>query len=282
MPSCSAHVQSPARALILLHLRRLFPSGFPTGGCVTQNPRSGAPTQGPSPSSVPASPPLLELRNLSRVVEEGGQRRTLLSNLSQTFQEGELAIILGKSGSGKSTLLNLISGIDLPSGGEILLRGQRLDTLTEHQRTLVRRQQLGFVFQSFNLVPGLTVLENLLLPLELTGKVGSDERKRARTLLAEVGLQGRENAWPDRLSGGEQQRVAVARALIHQPALVLADEPTGNLDAETGQQVLALLDALTRKSGKTLIMVTHSLEAAGIADRRFTMREGHLVEEPAR
>jgi putative ABC transport system ATP-binding protein len=195
------------------------------------------------------------------------------------FGRGELAVLLGKSGSGKSTLLNLVSGIDTPSGGEIWVDGQALTRMAERERTLFRRRSVGFVFQFFNLVPTLTVRENLLLPLELNGVVGAPAVATANAMLAEVGLADRGGSYPDRLSGGEQQRVAIARALVHNPPLILADEPTGNLDAETGQQVLALLDRLTCQAGKTMIMVTHSPEVIGMADRVFRIREGHLVEE---
>lgn len=186
--------------------------------------------------------------------------------------------ILGKSGSGKSTLLNLISGIDRADNGSVWINGQNLTVLDERQRTLFRRNQIGFVFQFFNLIPTLTVLENVILPLELSGFPTGGARHQAAPLLDAVGLLDRQNTFPDHLSGGEQQRVAIARALVHNPLLVLADEPTGNLDEETGRQVLGLLDRLTRKVGKNLIMVTHSREAASYADRILYLREGKLVE----
>jgi putative ABC transport system ATP-binding protein len=188
-------------------------------------------------------------------------------------------VLLGKSGSGKSTLLNLISGIDTPSGGAVWVDGQDLTRLSERERTLFRRRSIGFIFQFFNLVPTLTVLENVLLPLELNGRSGPAARAAAMAMLAEVGLDDRGPSYPDRLSGGEQQRVAIARALVHSPALILADEPTGNLDAETGQQVLALLDQLTRQAGRTMVMVTHSPEVVGLADRVFRITDGRLAED---
>ncbi|MCG8349870.1 MAG: ABC transporter ATP-binding protein [Chloroflexales bacterium] len=202
--------------------------------------------------------PLVWLDQVSKSYEEAGQRRVVLSEVSTTFARGELAVLLGKSGSGKSTLLNLISGIDTPSTGEIWVGGRSLGRLSEHDRTLFRRANIGFVFQFFNLVSTLTVLENLLLPLELNGDSGPAARRAALEMLANVGLEDRAKSYPDRLSGGEQQRVAIARALVHNPLLVLADEPTGNLDSDTGQQILALLDQLTRQAGKSLIMVTHT------------------------
>jgi len=187
--------------------------------------------------------------------------------------------LLGPSGSGKSTLLNLVSGIDAPDGGEVLVAGTSLTGMSERERTLFRRHHVGFVFQFFNLLPTLTVEENLLLPLELKGRVGAPERERARALLDAVGLAGREKSYPDRLSGGEQQRVAVARAVVHDPVLVLADEPTGNLDADTGARVLDLLAELAGSDGKALLAVTHSREVADRADRILRIRGGVLVEE---
>jgi putative ABC transport system ATP-binding protein len=203
--------------------------------------------------------------------------RTVLQGADAEFARGEFVAILGKSGSGKSTLLNLISGIDLVDGGDIWVDGQQLTTLNERQRTLFRRQNIGFIFQFFNLIPTLTVWENVVLPLELAGVDNGEARRRAEALLEAVGLLDRRDTFPDRLSGGEQQRVAIARALVHDPLLVLADEPTGNLDENTGRQVMTLLDRLTRQSGKNLILVTHSNEAASYADRILTLRDGKLV-----
>jgi putative ABC transport system ATP-binding protein len=225
------------------------------------------------------SAPLIRLDRISKSFLEGGRERAVLHEVSAAFAPGEFVVLIGKSGSGKSTLLNLVSGIDMPSGGEIWVDGQALTQLSEHQRTLFRRQKIGFIFQFFNLVQTLTVFENLLLPLELNGRTTARDRAAALDLLEQVGLADRRDAYPDRLSGGEQQRIAVARALIHDPLLVLADEPTGNLDTETSRQVLDLLDTLTRRAGKNLLMVTHSPEVVGLADRVFRMAEGHLVEE---
>ena len=219
----------------------------------------------------------IRLSGLSKGFQEGGQTRTVLQGAEAEFAHGEFVAILGKSGSGKSTLLNLISGIDLVDGGDIWVNGQRLTALNERQRTLFRRLNIGFVFQFFNLIPTLTVWENVMLPLELAGVENSEAQRRAETLLEAVGLLDRRDTFPDRLSGGEQQRVAIARALVHDPLLVLADEPTGNLDEDTGQQVMALLDRLTRQQGKNLILVTHSHEAAAYADRTLTLRDGKLV-----
>lgn len=219
----------------------------------------------------------LRLENLTKCFTEGERARPVLQGVDATIQRGELVAIVGKSGSGKSTLLNLISGIDRADSGRIYLEGQELTSLTDHQRTLFRRQNIGFIFQFFNLLPTLRVLENVILPLELNGVDHRQARRRAEELLDAVGLLDRLNTFPDRLSGGEQQRVAIARALVHDPVLVLADEPTGNLDEETGRQVLMLLDHLTRQRRKNLLMVTHSQEAASISDRVLCLREGRLA-----
>ncbi len=232
------------------------------------------------PSTTPPHP-VLELRDVTRTFEEGGTSRSVLDGANATVNRGEIAVLIGRSGSGKSTLLHLIAGIDRPTAGDVLLEGISVPKLSEYERTLLRRRRIGFVFQFFNLIPTLTVEENLRLPLELAGQTKPADLERARALLDEVGLSDRAGTFPDRLSGGEQQRVAVARALVHDPAVVLADEPTGNLDLETGLKVLALLDRLTRRAGKTLIMVTHSREVIGLADRLFRLEEGRLVERSA-
>ncbi|MEJ2600609.1 MAG: ABC transporter ATP-binding protein [Anaerolineales bacterium] len=202
----------------------------------------------------------------------------VLQNSNLEIAAGEFLAILGKSGSGKSTLLNLISGIDQCDQGTIWINGQNLTAMNEHQRTLFRRKHIGFVFQFFNLIPTLTVWENVILPLELNGLVNGKASKRAGQLLENVQLLDRRESFPDLLSGGEQQRVAIARALVNDPLLVLADEPTGNLDEETGKKVLGLLDRLTRQAGKNLILVTHSREAAAFADRTLYLRDGCLAE----
>jgi len=227
---------------------------------------------------MPDATPLIELRSLTKTYDEGGRQRLVLCDTSVAIRRGELAVLIGRSGSGKSTLLNLLSGIDQPTSGEVVIDGVAISSLPERERTLFRRDRIGFVFQFFNLIPTLTVEENLLLPLELKGRAGPAERRAALDLLAEVGLADRSASFPDRLSGGEQQRLAVARALAHDPLLVLADEPTGNLDLETGLQVLDLLDRLTRRAGKTMVMVTHSREVVGSADRVFRIEDCRLVE----
>ena len=218
------------------------------------------------------------LKDLSKSYIEGSQKRVVLQDACASIRPGEFIAILGKSGSGKSTLLNLISGIDLVDQGEIWVDGKNLTNMSDSQRTLFRRQYTGFIFQFFNLIPTLTALENVILPLELMGQRKVQARARAESLLNDVGLLERQNTFPDRLSGGEQQRVAIARALVHDPILVLADEPTGNLDDETGMMILDLLDRLTRKEGKNLIMVTHNSEAAKFADRILQLSEGKIIE----
>jgi putative ABC transport system ATP-binding protein len=219
----------------------------------------------------------LRLDKLSKSYQEGPLTRTVLHNADASFAQGEFVAIVGRSGSGKSTLLNLISGIDRADSGRVWLEGEDLTALDERQRTLFRRRRIGFVFQFFNLIPTLTVLENVVLPLELKGLNTAAAGRQVRPLLDAVGLADRAQAFPDRLSGGEQQRVAIARALANDPALVLADEPTGNLDEETGQRVMALLDRLTRQSGRNLILVTHSAEAAAFADRVLHLHDGRLA-----
>lgn len=219
--------------------------------------------------------------DLSKTYQEGERNRVVLDHASAEFGQGEFIALLGRSGSGKSTLLNLVSGIDRPDGGQIWIGGEELTAMTERDRTLFRRKQIGFVFQFFNLIPTLTVMENVTLPLELNGAAPKAARRRAEPLLDAVRLLERAATYPDKLSGGEQQRIAIARALVHDPLLVLADEPTGNLDEATGESVLALLDRLTRKAGKNLLMVTHSAESAGWADRVFHLRDGKVEFDPA-
>jgi putative ABC transport system ATP-binding protein len=226
------------------------------------------------------SGPTLELLHVRKTYREGNAERVVLDDVSVTIAPGEIVVLVGRSGSGKSTLLNLIAGIDRPTSGRVVVEGTDLTALDEDARTRFRRRHIGFVFQFFNLIPMLTIEENLLLPLELNGVAGGVGAARARDLLERVGLGGRGASRPDRLSGGEQQRVAIARALVHDPALILADEPTGTLDAETATTVLALLDGLAREAGKTVVMVTHSREVVGVADRIFAVQRGGLQEQP--
>ena len=223
--------------------------------------------------------PAVQLHHVSKTYREGDAERAVLRDISVAIHPGEIAVILGRSGSGKSTLLNLVAGIDRPTSGRVVVAGTELTALDEQRRTLFRRRHIGFVFQFFNLIPLLTVTENLALPLDLNDRGDGAGASRIHKLLERVGLGGRGDSFPDRLSGGEQQRVAIARALVHDPPLVLADEPTGNLDAETAADVLDLLDTLARESGTTVLMVTHGREVVGVADRIFTIQRGELVEQ---
>ena len=224
------------------------------------------------------APALIQLRDVSKSYREGEALREVLRGVTLTLHAGEFVVLLGRSGSGKSTLLNLLSGIDLASSGQVVVEGRDLATLSEQQRTLLRRERIGFIFQAFNLLPTLTVGENVRLPLELNRRERAGAEARARGLLERVGLQGREDSFPDRLSGGEQQRVAVARALAHSPPLLLADEPTGNLDEDTGRRVLDLLEGLTRQNGACALVVTHDPGLVSRADRVLVLEHGALRE----
>ncbi len=219
---------------------------------------------------------IVRIEKLQKSFQEGRNERLVLDKVQASFTEGEFVVLLGRSGSGKSTLLNLVSGIEQPDGGDIWIDNIAITQLSERERTLYRRDHIGFVFQFFNLIPTLTVLENITLPQELAGKKETAVQAHAMHLLEQVGLADRRDTFPDKLSGGEQQRVAIARALAHDPMLVLADEPTGNLDEETGERVLQLLIDLTRGAGKTLIMATHSPEVVPYADRVFEVHNGKL------
>jgi putative ABC transport system ATP-binding protein len=219
----------------------------------------------------------IDIVQLSKNYHEGSSSHQVLDSVNLKVPQGEFLVLLGASGSGKSTLLNLLSGIDKADSGAIWINGKNLPELDENQRTLFRREHIGFIFQFFNLLPTLSALENVSLPLELAGIQQQLAEAKASELLESVGLADRGESLPDQLSGGEQQRVAIARALVHDPLLVLADEPTGNLDEETGVQVMDLLESLTRSRGKNLIMATHSLENAKRADRVFQLSDGQLA-----
>lgn len=220
--------------------------------------------------------PLVMIRNLTKFYDEGGKSRCVLDAVNLDIMVGEFFVMLGKSGSGKSTLLNLVSGIDRADSGAVLVDGTDITRLNERELTRFRRDDIGIVFQFFNLIPTLTVLENVTLPLELRGNARRPSDEAGLRLLERVGLAHRADAFPDKLSGGEQQRVAIARALVHEPRLVLADEPTGNLDEETGALVLELLLDLTRRAGKTLLMATHNPEIVPLADRVGRLVDGKL------
>ena len=218
----------------------------------------------------------LELQGLYKSYFDGSGDHHILKGAELNIEKGETVAILGSSGSGKSTLLNLIAGIDLPDQGEVRIDGKSLGQMSEKNRTLLRRRTMGFVFQSFNLIPTLNVYENLMLPLELNQI--SKNSGIVSQMLEALGLKGREESHPDRLSGGEQQRVAIARALMHQPSLLLADEPTGNLDAETSQETLKLINHLVHRSRTTMIMATHSQEVIEWVDRVLGIEDGKLIE----
>jgi len=223
-----------------------------------------------------ARPMAIQTRRLCRRFREGAREHIVLDGVDLDIRRGETVALRGRSGSGKSTLLNLIGGIDSPDAGTVTVAGTDLTGLTERERTLFRREHIGFVYQAFNLVPTLNVADNVRLVLELN-KVPTDEASaRIGELLGAVGLTGRNESFPDVLSGGEQQRVAIARALCHKPAVLLADEPTGNLDDASADTVLALLDKLVRASGHTMLIATHSKHVASHCDRVLELHNGRL------
>jgi len=219
---------------------------------------------------------MIQLRGVSKTVMSGGQPLTILHPLDLDVADGRCLAIIGPSGSGKSTLLGLIAGLDAPSSGAIVIDETDITTLGEDQLARLRGEKIGFVFQSFHLIPSLTALENILVPMEIAGR--RDAARRARDLLVEVGLDDRGHHYPSQLSGGEQQRVAIARALSNEPVIVLADEPTGNLDSRTGHQVIELLLAINKQRGATLVVVTHDQEIASVADGRVFLRDGKIAE----
>ena len=220
--------------------------------------------------------PILKCDSLTQTYLSGGRELTVLKDISFDITPGEFVAILGPSGSGKSTLLGLLAGLDRPRGGRVVLDGQDLSSLNEDARARLRREKIGFVFQSFHLVPTLTARENVQVPLELRGE---DGRQRASDLLDRVGLGDRGHHYPTQLSGGEQQRVAVARAFSNRPRILFADEPTGNLDGATGTVVIDLMAELNRESGTTLMLVTHDPELASRARRVLRLADGRLVAD---
>ena len=221
---------------------------------------------------------MVEMRALTKNYNEGNESRTVIRQAEAAIFQGEFVALAGPSGSGKTTLLNLISGIDTPTDGEVLINRVHVTRLSENERTLFRRKNIGFVFQFFNLIPTLSVRENLLLPLQLNSFPADESHGRISGLLEQVEMVDRLDSYPDRLSGGEKQRVAIARALVHNPPLILADEPTGNLDADTGSSVMSILRNLAEGSGKTMIVVSHSDAIVRMADRVFSMYDGRLLE----
>jgi putative ABC transport system ATP-binding protein len=220
---------------------------------------------------------MIEVRGLKKSIRNGNRTIEILKNINLLIPAGQFVAIMGASGSGKSTLLGLLAGLDSPSAGQVLIDGQEISHLAEDELAEVRGRKLGFVFQSFQLIPTLTALENVLLPHELNGS--GDGRARATELLRSVGLADRVHHYPIQLSGGEQQRVALARAFVLQPPIIFADEPTGNLDSENGAHVLDLLLQRNRSSKATLVLVTHDAQVSIHADRRIVLRDGAIVED---
>ena len=223
--------------------------------------------------------PYVRTEGLCKLYHQGDTEVRVLDGLDLELAPGEVVVVLGVSGTGKSTLLNILGGIDAADGGRVHVGGVELTSLGEAGLSAYRRDKVGFVFQFYNLLPSLTAYENVLTGLEAQGTVDRAGEERAGELLAAVGLAGKESQFPDQLSGGEQQRVAIARALVKSPPLLLADEPTGNLDHDTGERVLDLLVQQARATGSTLVVVTHNAALAGAADRTLSLREGRLVRE---
>ena len=219
---------------------------------------------------------MIQLREVSKTVRSGDQPLTILHSLTLDIPGGQFLAIVGPSGSGKSTLLGLIAGLDAPTAGAVVIDGVDITRLDEDTLARLRGEKIGFVFQFFHLIPSLTAFENVAVPMEIAG--AADARRRAAALLEEVGLSDRAHHYPSQLSGGEQQRVALARALANAPPILLADEPTGNLDTATGHHILELLREIHRVRGTTVILVTHDAELAAIADSRLVLRDGRVVE----
>lgn len=228
------------------------------------------------------SPPILALAGVTKSIDTGTHRVDILRGIDIVIQAGEFVAVMGASGSGKSTLLGLLAGLDSPTTGTIQLDGEEISHLPEDRLADIRGRKIGFVFQSYQLIPTLTAEENVLLPAELAGENGHATAERARSLLDRVGLNERRDHYPVQLSGGEQQRVALARAFMRQPPLLLADEPTGNLDSVNGRQVLELLLSLNRDERTTLVLVTHDRELASYASRIITLKDGLIVSDERR
>ncbi|HET8523013.1 MAG TPA: ABC transporter ATP-binding protein [Thermomicrobiales bacterium] len=224
--------------------------------------------------------PMLHATDLKKSYEMNGVQVEALRGVDLALADGEFVAMMGPSGCGKSTLLHLLGGLDRPTSGEILLAGQRVDRLSEAKWARLRRRQIGFVFQFFNLIPNLTVADNVELPALLAGVPAADARNRRLALLEELGIDAKANISPARLSGGQQQRVALARALINRPAILLADEPTGNLDSDSAKEVLRLFRR-AHEQGQTILLVTHDARVASVADRVLTMRDGRISDDAA-
>lgn len=220
---------------------------------------------------------MLEAKKISKIYGEGATKVVALNNISIYVDEGDFVAVMGPSGSGKSTFLNIIGSLDRPSNGEVILDGERIDNLNENGLVDIRRRKIAYVFQQYHLIPSLTALENVMLPLIFCGSSNEDEGK-ALEILKKVGLERRADHKPSQLSGGEQQRVAIARALVNDPSLILADEPTGNVDQKTGMEILDLFNRLN-KDGHTIVMVTHNFENAKHAKRIIVLQDGEIVDE---
>ena len=221
---------------------------------------------------------MIQLRDVSKTVTSGGAPLTILHPLSFEVARGQFLAIVGPSGSGKSTLLGLIAGLDSPTSGDVVIDGVNITRLGEDRLARLRGEKIGFVFQFFHLIPSLTAFENISVPMEIAAVPDADPRRRAQSLLEEVGLTGRAHHYPSQLSGGEQQRVALARALANDPPIVLADEPTGNLDSTNGRHIMELLRTIHRTRGTTVVLVTHDAELAALANSRLVLRDGRVVE----
>ena len=223
---------------------------------------------------------MIQLANVSKVVKSGSEQLTILHELNLQIPGGQFVAVVGPSGSGKSTLLGLIAGLDGPTTGTIQLDGHEITKMNEDDLAELRGNLIGFIFQSFHLIPSLTAYENILVPMEIMGL--SRARERAQALLDEVGLHDRGHHYPSQLSGGEQQRVAIARAFANDPQILMADEPTGNLDSKNGAHIIELLLKLNRERGTTLLLVTHEHQLASLADRKITLGDGRVIEDESR
>jgi putative ABC transport system ATP-binding protein len=220
---------------------------------------------------------MIELYNVSKIVPSGAEMLTILHALDLRIPDGQFVSVVGPSGSGKSTLLGLVAGLDAPTAGRIIIDGEDITVMNEDQLAELRGEKLGFVFQSFHLIPSLTALENILVPMEIRGL--RDARERAQALLEDVDLVARAHHYPAQLSGGEQQRVAIARAFANNPTILLADEPTGNLDSKNGRHVFEMMVEMNRRRNATLVLVTHDHELAALADRQIALREGRVASD---